>query len=132
MERIIISPLRGRARPGEMARRRLRQIGHHPSGRLDRRPISGWTLEINGIATGLPFGTVVIGRSVDADLVLPDGTVSRLHAELHVSADRVEIRDLDSRFGTHVNDEKVESFELNLNDRIRFGQVLAILRNVSK
>lgn len=132
VERIIIAPLRGRARPGEIAKRRLRQIDHHPSGRLDQRSASNWVVEFNQLATRLPLGTVVVGRSVDADLVLPDPTVSRMHAELHVSENGVTIRDLDSRFGTFLNDTRVGLADGLANDRLRFGEASTYLRNISK
>ena len=130
MERIIIAPLRGRARPGEIATRRLRQIDHHPSGRLDQRSASGWCIEINGLITPLPLGTIVVGRSVDADLVLPEISVSRMHAELQVRKDTVSVRDLDSRFGTFLNDVRVELADVRVNDNIKFGESGAFLRIV--
>ncbi len=132
VERAIISPLRGRAQPGEIARRRLRQIDHHPSGRLDKRRPSAWSIEIDGLSTRLPMGTIVIGRSTDADLVVPDGTVSRLHAELQVTDSSISIRDLDSRFGTQVNDMTVELVELQANDRVRIGQVNAVIKHCAE
>jgi DNA-binding NtrC family response regulator len=47
-------------------------------------------------------GSIVIGSSPDADLVLTDGAVSRAHAKLVPFGDGVEITDLESKNGTFV------------------------------
>jgi pilus assembly protein CpaF len=49
----------------------------------------------------------VIGRGNDCDVVLGGWKVSRRHAELFVSNERVFVRDLDSTFGTLLNDRRV-------------------------
>ncbi len=52
-------------------------------------------------------GRVVIGRSSDCDLQLPSGLeymeVSRRHCELDIDPPSVQVRDLGSRNGTHLN-----------------------------
>jgi pSer/pThr/pTyr-binding forkhead associated (FHA) protein len=48
-------------------------------------------------------GRVLLGRGVDADLVLLDPTVSRRHALVRHFADHDEIEDLGSTGGTRVN-----------------------------
>lgn len=49
----------------------------------------------------------VIGRGTDCDVILGGWKVSRRHAELFVSNERVFVRDLDSTFGTLLNDRRV-------------------------
>jgi phosphoserine phosphatase RsbU/P len=63
-----------------------------------------------------------IGRSSENDLQLVDAQVSRRHAELVQEAGGWRIRDLGSRFGTFVNDAKVDQARLAAGDRIRLGQ----------
>ena len=63
-----------------------------------------------------------IGRSSDNQLQLTDAQVSRRHAELVREAQGWRIRDCGSRFGTFVNDNRVEETVLTLGDRIRLGQ----------
>ena len=63
-----------------------------------------------------------IGRSSENQLQLTDAQVSRRHAELVESAGGWLIRDCGSRFGTFVNDDRVEETVVNLGDRIRIGQ----------
>jgi len=50
----------------------------------------------------------VIGRGADCQVNLQGWRVSRRHAEIFISNDRVYVRDLDSTFGTIVNDQKLE------------------------
>jgi hypothetical protein len=79
----------------------------------------------NGIKLDLPDGTSVIGREqTSAELVLNDPTVSRRHAQVEVSREKVTIRDLGSSNGTFVNGHKVESdVELRLGDTVQIGAV---------
>lgn len=62
-----------------------------------------------GTKTPVPAGTTVfLGRHVDAQLLVPDGTVARLHALLAVTPDRLRlvVVDLGSTNGTHVHGEQ--------------------------
>ncbi|MBD3318627.1 protein kinase [Candidatus Woesearchaeota archaeon] len=69
-------------------------------------------------------GTISIGRS-DTNIHQYDTVgVSRRHAELTVSATGFILRDLGSRNGTYVNDERLtleEKKRLIAGDRVRFG-----------
>jgi phosphoserine phosphatase RsbU/P len=67
-------------------------------------------------------GPFAIGRGSDNQLQLPDTRVSRRHAELVQDDSGWRIRDCGSRFGTFVNDSKVEDAPLKAGDRIRLGQ----------
>ncbi len=53
----------------------------------------------------IPFGTTTIGRGDDADIVVLDSGMSRLHASINIDDDSVEIADLDSLNGVVVDDE---------------------------
>jgi serine phosphatase RsbU (regulator of sigma subunit) len=63
-----------------------------------------------------------IGRSSENNLQLADAQVSRRHAELVHEANGWRIRDLGSRFGTYVNDAKIDESGVSVGDRIRLGQ----------
>ena len=67
-------------------------------------------------------GPFAIGRGSDNQLQLPDTRVSRKHAELVEDGDRWRIRDCGSRFGTFVNEQKVDDCEIKAGDSIRLGQ----------
>jgi serine phosphatase RsbU (regulator of sigma subunit) len=63
-----------------------------------------------------------IGRSSESHLQLSDVQASRQHAELHQESDGWHIRDCGSRFGTFVNDQRIEDVVLRAGDRLRVGQ----------
>ncbi|MEM7413386.1 MAG: FHA domain-containing protein [Myxococcota bacterium] len=73
----------------------------------------------------LQRGRLRIG-AVDAnDLVIPSMAVSRYHAEVFVSGTKVEIKDLHSSNGTHINGQRVQAAPLRLHpgDRIQIADV---------
>jgi len=85
------------------------------------------TIEVKGAPTGAgPVRILgqrcVIGKDLDCELTLPGWRVSRRHAEVFVSNDRVFVRDLESTFGTLVNEQKVDQARpLEAEDEVRIG-----------
>ena len=73
---------------------------------------------------------VVVGSSENADVVLNDPTVSRLHAELEVREDGIWLRDLQSRNGTWIQGVRVERALIPHLGRIRIGKIDLILTHV--
>jgi len=66
--------------------------------------------------------SISIGRSSDADLVVPDTFLSRLHARLYREGSHFWIEDLDSSNGTWVNDRRVEKpTEIHPGDEVRLS-----------
>src|SRR5215470_2462378 len=63
-----------------------------------------------------------IGRRSETDLRLAGADVSRVHAEIILENGRYVLHDRQSRFGTFVNDEKIEVRPLAHGDRVRLGQ----------
>ena len=51
---------------------------------------------------------LMVGRSEDCDISLPDRQVSRLHARIAWQGDHYQIVDLGSKNGTHVNGQEVD------------------------
>lgn len=66
----------------------------------------------DGQIVHLVEGSNLIGRLSSAHVRLTDSRVSRSHAELVVSGDRVVLRDLDSTNGTTLDGEPVDEVEL--------------------
>ncbi|HEY1353583.1 MAG TPA: FAD-dependent oxidoreductase [Ktedonobacteraceae bacterium] len=67
----------------------------------------------------------LLGRDQQNDLVLPDASTSRRHAEIFSTPDGFSIRDLNSRYGVFVNQGKItNSYHLSHGDRIVLGNVL--------
>jgi len=71
----------------------------------------------------LRAGTCVIGAGAEANLLVPESSVSRRHVELTLVAEGVVVRDLSSRNGTLYLGQRVEKIVLALGSRIRIGAV---------
>jgi pSer/pThr/pTyr-binding forkhead associated (FHA) protein len=69
---------------------------------------------------------VIIGRGEDADLVLPNVSVSRHHAKVTVGETDVRIIDLESRNATLVNGEKITARTLNSGDEVSMGKYVLV------
>jgi adenylate cyclase len=85
-----------------------------------------WTLAGIGhphtiaVAAGRP---VTIGRAAESDVVIPDVTVSRLHAELVANDLGILVRDLGSSNGTSINGARVATGTVLPGDTVAFGKV---------
>lgn len=64
---------------------------------------------------------ITIGRSADADIVLLDERVSRIHCGMRLWDGDFYIKDLKSRNGTWVNNKKIDVAKLKAGDLIRVG-----------
>ncbi len=62
-----------------------------------------------------------LGRRETNDLVIQDGRVSRLHAQIRITEVNITIFDLDSTGGTFVNNNRVRSQVLKPGDVISLG-----------
>jgi hypothetical protein len=69
----------------------------------------------------IAHGSFVIGRDPTADLFLDSPGVSRLHAMIRAMGEDVELVDLRSSNGTHLNGERVERAMLKAGDVLRIG-----------
>lgn len=68
-----------------------------------------------------------IGRAQDNDLVVPDGSVSSYHGEIQLTDSGIEIHDLGSTNGTHVNGQRVEKAAIAPGSTFRLGSCHATL-----
>jgi len=65
-----------------------------------------------------------LGRAAQADLVVDDPSLSRLHARLHVDeAGTLHVEDLESTNGVRVNGTRLPESALRAGDRVLFGSV---------
>jgi serine phosphatase RsbU (regulator of sigma subunit)/pSer/pThr/pTyr-binding forkhead associated (FHA) protein len=79
----------------------------------------------------LEVGTHTVGRAPSCAIVLPDPSVSRLHAEIRVSGDGIEVADAGSRNGTFVNGARItQPVAIRQGDRVRLGSVDASVSGV--
>lgn len=79
------------------------------------------TLTIDGRVVPVTSPAVVLGRSRDCDVRIPDGNVSRRHAEIVREGASYWLVDLESTNGTLLNGERVERSKLSDGDRITLG-----------
>lgn len=80
-----------------------------------------FALAIGGKPHALGKPRVVLGRSKDVDIRVPDENVSRRHAEVRREDDGYWIVDLGSMNGTIVNGKRVDRARLEDEDRITLG-----------
>jgi FHA domain/Domain of unknown function (DUF4388) len=64
---------------------------------------------------------LTVGRSDGSDIVLPDPSVSKHHAQIEQAEDGWRLTDLKSTNGTWVNGQKVDDRQLMPGDQVRFG-----------
>ncbi len=69
----------------------------------------------------LQTGSVVLGRSEDADIVINDEGISRKHLKLHYNSGKTIATDLNSTNGTYVNGERITTFTLTHEDKIQIS-----------
>jgi HD-GYP domain-containing protein (c-di-GMP phosphodiesterase class II) len=67
---------------------------------------------------------IPIGRDETSGVQVVDKGASRLHAEIHRMGEMFFIRDLKSRNGTYVNEERITEELLRSGDRIRIGKTV--------
>jgi hypothetical protein len=76
---------------------------------------------------------VLIGRSSGCHLVLDDGLVSRRHAQIVVTQDRVIVEDFGSANGVFVNGRRVAGSQpLKSGDELTVGKQVFVVRSVSR
>lgn len=64
---------------------------------------------------------LVLGRSLQADICIPDDRISRYHCEVRLWDGEYVLKDLKSRNGTFVNEQKIDVATLHYGDTIRIG-----------
>lgn len=89
--------------------------------------LSGFALVVEkGPRTGMTFllreGNTTVGRHPESDIFLNDVTVSRHHCRFVTKADSLAVEDSGSTNGTYVNDERVDSAELEAGDEVLVGR----------
>lgn len=65
---------------------------------------------------------LVIGRGDDCDLQLLDASISRRHCRIVVEHGHAKMEDLNSKWGTFLNGQKIDVCPLQLNDTVTLGQ----------
>jgi hypothetical protein len=75
----------------------------------------------------LPSAVTVIGRRSDCDLRIPLPMVSRRHCQFSLNKNALELRDLESRGGTFLNDKRVDGQAIvKAGDYLRIGPLIFV------
>lgn len=72
----------------------------------------------------LGASAVTIGRSVNADISIPDKLASRIHCGISFSDNSYFIRDFKSRNGTYLNNRRIDVARLRIGDKILVGNTV--------
>lgn len=67
---------------------------------------------------------VTIGRSPDADIITLDERASRMHCGIRIWDGEYYIKDLKSKNGTFLNNQRVEMAKIKPGDKIRLGNTI--------
>jgi hypothetical protein len=94
----------------------------------DRPSGQAW-VDVDGQRRDLTQAVTVVGRAVDADVVLDDPGVSRRHAEIHLIDGRARVIDLGSTNGTFVDGERVHAGDLNEGSTITVGRTRIVFHS---
>jgi len=76
----------------------------------------------------LSSNITVIGRRHDCDLRIPLLPVSRRHCQLSQNEDTLKIRDLGSRNGTYLNDNRIDEATVRAGDYLKIGPLTFMLQ----
>ena len=78
--------------------------------------------QLDGAVFAVGDGLTCIGRSSQRVVRLPDGNVSRKHAEIVRRGDRYIVRDMNTPNGTFVNGQRIRGeVDLTEGDQLRVG-----------
>jgi len=89
------------------------------------------SVTMNGRKRVLSERRVVLGRSKECDLQVPDANVSRRHAELRQEGLSWWVLDLDSTNGLEVNGKRVQRAKLADGDTITLGDTELVFGRTS-
>jgi hypothetical protein len=96
----------------------LNRLWTHPGTAPCRLfPLDAWA-ENTPLPVDLP---AVIGRSTKADIRLTDPWISRVHCEISRRDGHLVVRDLESRHGVYLNDQRVTQAVLHPGDVLLLG-----------
>jgi hypothetical protein len=77
-------------------------------------------------------GTLTVGREPSGQIVLKDPSVSRMHAQVVVSAEGIRVTDHGSANGTYVNEVRISNQALFSGDEVAFGTATFRIEGLSE
>jgi ABC transport system ATP-binding/permease protein len=106
--------------PGPPARPATPAAAAAPAAPAAQQRLASWDRNPSAVLK-LPTTRLRIGRASDNDVVVPDLSVSRYHAELRRTSRGYEIADVDSHNGTYLNGQRITSAPVTETDLIGIG-----------
>ncbi len=94
-----------------------------PTAEASAPMLLGRSAPIAGRVFPLGFGRHVIGRGADAEIYVPEASVSLRHAEVELRPDGAQVVNLISTNGTLINGAPIHAARLHHGDSIRVGRV---------
>ena len=86
-----------------------------------------WLVSTGEVSGNLPFRLerreYLVGRAREAQIVIKDRTISKLHARLVCAGQTLAIGDLKSLNGTYINGQRIDQGNAETGDLIKFGAV---------
>lgn len=70
---------------------------------------------------------ITIGRSQDADIITLDERASRMHCSIRLWDGEYYVKDLKSKNGTYLNQQRVEMAKIKPGDKIRIGNSILVV-----
>ncbi|MBQ5779799.1 MAG: FHA domain-containing protein [Aeriscardovia sp.] len=107
------------AREGSLTGQDLEVMDKLREGNALLIAVSGFSQNVRYL---LDEPSINVGRSMKADILLDDPTVSRRHAVFTKVGGTYVLKDLDSLNGTYVNGSRIDSLELHSGDAIMIGR----------
>ncbi len=87
----------------------------------------GYLIPLSRVGTAVSVGDICsIGREPNCDLVLADPFVSLRHARIERRGGTFTLRDLQSRNGSFLNENRINESTLSLGDRLKFGETVYV------
>jgi DNA-binding winged helix-turn-helix (wHTH) protein len=124
---------------GEGFLRTIPREGYRWETEIRREERAGANLErcyrlfLESREVGLEEGENLIGRDSDTAVWIDHTSVSRHHARIRVTGERVTLEDLESNNGTYLRGERIEHpLPLSDGDTIRIGRVSMTFRVLSR
>lgn len=91
--------------------------------------LQGEAPSVPSLKLKLAAGTFLVGRSSKCELVIDHISVSRRHAEISLLNGVIAVVDLNSRNGTFIDEQRVESANVLCGQQLRFGQVAFVIKD---
>ena len=73
---------------------------------------------------------ITIGRSPDADIITLDERASRMHCGIRLWDGEYYVKDLKSKNGTFLNNDRVEMAKIKPGDKVRLGNTVLVVEDV--